>query len=150
MDVFGKDFRDFINCLNAQGVEYMMVGGYSVIVYGYNRTTGDMDIWVNPTKENYQNLVKAFECFGMPVFDMVLSAFLGRKSVDVFTFGTPPVAIDIMTSVKGLEFDDAFRNSVMHEIGNVTVRTIHLKDLVKAKKASNRPKDQDDIEHLTS
>lgn len=93
------DFREFIQALNESDVEYVLVGGYAVVYHGYLRTTGDMDIWVNRTVENYHRLVSAFTCFGMPVFDMTRSNFLDVKKFDVFTFGVPPMAIDIMTQV---------------------------------------------------
>jgi len=54
-NIFNQDFQDFINSLNKFNVDYLLVGGYAVILRGYNRTTGDMDIWVNKTQENYKN-----------------------------------------------------------------------------------------------
>lgn len=69
-NILNEDFKDFIKAFDENDVEYILVGGYAVIMHGYNRTTGDMDIWVNRTKENYQKVVTAFMDFGMPVFDM--------------------------------------------------------------------------------
>ena len=102
-NIFDEDFREFINTLNQQEVDYILVGGFSVILYGYSRTTGDLDIWVKKSKENYKKLYNAFIKFGMPVFDMTEENFLNHPEWDVFTFGRSPVAIDIMTSVKGLD-----------------------------------------------
>lgn len=68
--IFNEDFREFIHCLNNQNVEYILVGGYAVILHGYRRVTGDMDIWVNRTQKNYRKLVTAFNEFRLPVFDM--------------------------------------------------------------------------------
>jgi hypothetical protein len=148
-NIFNKDFRDFIEVLNRNKVEYVLVGGYSVILHGYLRNTGDMDIWVNKTKDNYQKLVFAFRDFGMPVFDMTETAFLDRPDLDVFTFGRPPASIDLMTAVKGLDFDEVIKQAEWREIDGLKVRIISLPHLLKAKKASNRPKDQDDIAHLS-
>jgi len=78
-NIFEDDFRDFLNALNNQGVEYILVGGFSVIIHGYPRTTGDMDLWVRKTENNYIKLVKAFYEFGMPVFDMTQENFLNHK-----------------------------------------------------------------------
>lgn len=69
-NIFNTDFRDFITALNKNAVKYILVGGYSVILHGYPRTTGDMDIWVERSDENYTKILMAFEDFGMPVFDM--------------------------------------------------------------------------------
>src|ERR1700693_3916562 len=95
-NIFNDDFRDFIDCFNKSNVKYILVGGYSVILHGYSRTTGDMDIWVERTRENYENIKIAFSHFGMPVFDMTADAFLNNSDWDVFTFGKPPSSIDIM------------------------------------------------------
>ena len=77
-NIFNEDFRDFISALNNNEVEYILVGGYSVILHGYSRTTGDMDIWVKKTKENYLKLLAAFNQFKMPVFDMTEKKFLNN------------------------------------------------------------------------
>ena len=67
-NIFNEDFRDFLTALNYNGVRYILVGGFSVILHGYSRTTGDMDIWVERTSINYKSLKAAFLEFGMPVF----------------------------------------------------------------------------------
>ncbi len=148
-NIFNPDFQDFIAALNACDVAYILVGGYSVILHGYSRTTGDMDIWVKPSIENYDRLKKAFAHFGMSVFDMTAERFLAAEHYDVFTFGRPPVCIDILTQVKGVEFDAAFARSEWFEISeNLSVRSLRLSDLIEAKKAAARPKDLDDLENL--
>jgi hypothetical protein len=148
-NIFNEDFRDFISALNNSEVHYVLVGGYSVILHGYLRTTGDLDIWVNKEKKNYSRLVKAFKEFKMPVFDMTEENFLKNHELNVFTFGRPPSSIDIMTDVKGLNFDETFKASEIVDVENLKVRVIHLNQLLNAKKASGRHKDLDDIDHLT-
>lgn len=148
-NIFQDDFRDFLTALNNQKVDYILVGGFSVILYGYSRTTGDMDIWVGKTKKNYQKLVNAFDEFGMPVFDMTEENFLNHPEWDVFSYGKAPVAIDIMTSVKGLDFEETFAKTKLFEEDGLLIRTIHKNDLIRAKKASNRPKDLDDLENIS-
>ena len=93
-NIFNPDFRDFIHALNNNNVQYILVGGYAVILHGYSRTTGDMDIWVKQDDENYAKLVKAFHEFKMPLFDMTKENFLNNTNIDVFTFGQAPVCID--------------------------------------------------------
>jgi Nucleotidyltransferase of unknown function (DUF6036) len=149
-NIFNDDFRDFIQALNNNEVDYILIGGYAVIVHGYPRTTGDMDVWVHKTKRNYQKLVRAFLEFGMPVFDMTEKNFLHNPNMDVFTFGVPPVSIDLMTQPKGLNFEDAFAKAILRELEGMQIRVIHINDRLEQKKTSNRPKDQDDIEHLSS
>lgn len=147
-NIFNNDFRDFIEAFNYSDVEYILVGGYSVILYGYARNTGDLDLWVRKTSENYQRIKNAFLLFGMPLFDMSDFNFLENPDFDVFSFGRPPVSIDIMTNVKGLVFEDAFVASKMIKIESISVRLIQYEDLIKAKKASGRSKDLDDLENL--
>ncbi len=108
-----------------------------------------MDIWVDRTAENYIRLKKAFSQFGMPVFDMTEQNFLSHPVWDVFTFGVPPVAIDIMVKVKGLDFDTCFENSIYFEDDDLKIRTIHKENLIEAKKQSGRPKDLDDLANIT-
>jgi len=147
-NIFNDDFRDFLTALNNQKVRYILVGGFSVILHGYSRTTGDMDIWVERTYENYLRLKKAFSEFGMPVFDMTEENFLSHPAWDVFTFGRPPVAIDIMISVKGLTFDECYNKSVIFEDDDLYIRTIHKDNLIEAKKSAGRSKDLDDLENI--
>jgi hypothetical protein len=59
-NIFKEDFREFIDALNINGVRYILVGGYSVILHGHSRTTGDMDIWVDRTLENYKKIISFF------------------------------------------------------------------------------------------
>ncbi len=115
-NLFNPDFVDFIKSLNDKKVEYILVGGYAVNLHGHFRGTGDMDIWVNPTQNNYQNLVNAFYSFGLSIFDMTLEKFLDTTSNDVVTFGRKPVSIDIMTKAKGLTFLKTFEQAVLFEI----------------------------------
>ena len=150
-NIFNPDFVDFIRCLNKWQVQYVLVGGYAVILHGYPRTTGDMDIWVNPAKENYQKILKTFSDFGLSVFDMTEENFLNTKKYDVFKFGISPVRIDLMTEVKSLDFNDTFSKAVWMEIDeDVKAKTIHINQLIQTKKASNRPKDIDDLNNLKS
>jgi hypothetical protein len=147
-NTLNADFTEFIEALNKAEVSYMLVGGYAVIFHGYNRTTGDLDIWVKADSENYKRLQKAFSFFGMSLFDMTEERFLKTGNYDVFTFGRPPICIEILTAVKGLEFETAYTNSKVQQFDGVPVRMIDIRDLIITKKSVNRSKDKDDLEHL--
>jgi hypothetical protein len=147
-NILNSDFRDFLVALKNNNVEYILVGGYAVILHGYSRTTGDLDIWVNKTKENYNRLVSAFKEFKMPLMGMTEEKFLNQPDVDVFTYGRAPVSIDIMTSVKGLNFQESYQHSVEIEIEKIKIRLIDYRDLIAAKKSSGRFKDLDDLDNL--
>ncbi|UTA68006.1 MULTISPECIES: DUF6036 family nucleotidyltransferase [Emticicia] len=147
-NIFNEDFRDFIQALNNHSVDYLLVGGYSVILHGYARTTGDLDLWVNRTADNYMKLVAAFDEFGLPVFDMTFNNFLDITKYDVFTFGRPPSSIEILTNLKGLTFDEAFANHILFKEENLQINLINYSDLIEAKKSAGRPRDLNDIEQL--
>ena len=104
-NIFNEDFSDFINCCNKNNVQYILVGGMAVILNGYTRTTGDMDVWVKRSSENYKQILAAFHEFRMPLFDMTEERFLSDQ-FDVWSFGRDPVRIDLMTTVTGLDFDE--------------------------------------------
>lgn len=146
--LFNNDFRDFLTALWRCQVRYILVGGYSVILHGYSRTTGDMDIWVEKTLENYNRLTNAFALFGMPIFDMTAENFLNNPAFDVFTFGRQPAAIDVITAIKGLVFEEAFDQATDINVDGVQLRLIHYNHLLLAKQAAGRPRDQDDLDNL--
>lgn len=149
MNIFNDDFKDFIIYLNQYEVEYIVVGGYAVIIRGYSRSTGDIDIWVNKTEENFINLQKVIKAFGLPEIAIKKEEFFS-DIFDVFTFGKPPYAIEIMTAVKGLDFISSYNNSTIEQINETPIRIIHLQNLLEAKKAAGRNKDLNDIENLPS
>src|SRR5690606_19234504 len=129
-NIFNDDFRDFIAALNKNEVKYILVGGFAVILHGYSITTGDMDSWVERTLQNYIRLKQAFVDFGMPVFDMTSDNFLSHPIWDVFTFGVPPVAIDIMVKVKGMDFEENYNRSVLFKDEDLEIRALHKSQLI--------------------
>jgi hypothetical protein len=148
MAVLSEDFLDFIKALNKFEVRYILVGGYAVVLRGYSRSTGDMDVWVEPTTDNFIKLQKAFSHFGMPTTAITQEDFLGNE-MDVFSFGVEPQAIDVMTAVKGLDFSDTYTYATIHVHEDVPIKLVHKNQLIEAKKASGRFKDLNDIEHLS-
>lgn len=144
-DLFNPDFVDFLEACSKNEVEYLLVGGYAVILHGYIRSTADMDIWVNKTKGNYKKLAKAFNEFGAPIFSE--EDFLGNK-YDVWGIGIEPTKIEIMGEVKGIKFEECLSECKKLEIKNFEVPYIHLKHLLMAKEAAGRFKDKADIEQL--
>jgi hypothetical protein len=131
-DIFNSDFEVFFKCLNDRDVDYILVGGYSVVLHGYPRTTGALDVWVNPVEENYAKLMKAFIDFGLP--SIPKKSFFDLDNFDVFGFGRPPVSIEILTQVKGLDFQDAKSEIVVFEENDLKVKTISYRHLLEAKK----------------
>ena len=147
-NIFNDDFQDFLQALNKAEVKYVLVGGYSVIYHGFPRTTGDLDIFVEVSENNYGLLEKAFGVFGMPMFDLTKKNFLHNPEMDVFSFGRSPVSIEILKKISGLAFDDVFRNAVLVEFEGIQMRIINLAHLKENKKQSGRSKDLNDLENL--
>jgi hypothetical protein len=147
-NIFNEDFQEFILAFNKFKVKYVLVGGYSVIYYGFPRTTGDLDVFVEVSKENYQKIASAFNVFGMPVFDMTETNFLFNREINVFSFGRSPVSIEILKEISGLSFQEVYAKAIDSEIENIPMKIIHLNHLKENKKASGRPKDLNDLENL--
>ena len=147
-NIFNEDFQDFLKALNSNRVKYVLVGGYSVIYHGFPRTTGDLDIFVEVSPENYELIQKAFVEFGMAIFDMTENNFLFNEKLNVFSFGRPPVSIEILKEISGLTFKEVYKNAIETIVEEIPLKIIRLPDLIKNKKASGRPKDLNDIENL--
>jgi hypothetical protein len=107
-----------------------------------------MDIWVNKTKRNYKKLVEAFNDFGLSVFDMTENNFLRRPELNVFSFGRPPVLIEILTEASGLKFQASYKKARLMQVEGIKIRVIAIEDLKRNKSATGRPKDIDDIQNL--
>lgn len=148
-NIFNPDFQDFLIALNKAEVKYVLVGGYSVIYHGYPRTTGDLDIFVEVSKGNYDKLVVAFKDFQMPLFDMTEDSFLHKIDINVYTFGRPPVCIEILKEISGFKFHEIYQNALETVFEEIQMKVIHLKDLRKNKKISGRAKDVNDLENLS-
>ena len=103
-NLFNKDFFDFLILLNKYNVDYLLVGGYAVILHGYGRSTGDMDLWVNQNEENYNRLKEVYIQFGAPIFSF--EEFFSDQ-FDVWSMGVEPRKIEILTKVSGLNFTES-------------------------------------------
>ncbi len=141
-----NDFKEFLRLLNSEGVEYLLVGGYAVGHYGYPRATGDMDVWIAATPANAAALVRALRKFGFSSDSLSAATFMASNKV--LRIGVPPLQIDIITSVEGIDFVRSFKNRTVTLLDAVEVSVISLADLKTNKQAVGRPKDLDDLGHL--
>jgi hypothetical protein len=148
-NIFNPDFQEFLLALNKNEVKYVLVGGYSVIYHGFPRTTGDLDIFVEVSAINYAKLVQAFEQFQMPLFDMSEDSFLHQPQINVYTFGRPPVCIEILKEISGFTFDEIYNNALNTVFEEIPMKVIHINDLRRNKKISGRAKDLNDLENLS-
>ncbi len=142
-----EDFEDFIQLLNKYKVEYMVVGGYALAFHGKPRHTGDLDIWINVSEQNAQLLLKVVDEFGLKSLNFQKEDFLTEGLIS--QIGYPPLRIDLLNTIDGVEFIEALSNMQKIELeNNFTVNYIGLDDLVKNKKASGRKQDLTDVKTL--
>ncbi|GAB1462270.1 hypothetical protein [Pedobacter sp.] len=142
-----EDFEDFIKLLNLHQVEYMVVGGYALAFHGKPRHTGALDIWINITEKNAARMLKVVDDFGLQS--------LGFKKKDFLTdglisqIGYPPLRIDILTLIEGVEFNEAFLDVQKIELEkDLVINYIGLDDFIKNKQASGRIQDRTDVKTL--
>lgn len=141
-----QDFKEFLKLLNLKKVKYLVVGGYAVGYYGYPRATGDIDIWISPELENAERLVEAFREFGFNVPELSTELFL--KENQIIRIGVPPLRLEILTTLSGLNFNDCYPTRTIAALDEVEVSFISLEQLKVNKRAANRFKDLDDLEKL--
>lgn len=144
--MFSQDFREFIELLIKNKVEYLIVGGYAVGIHGHPRYTGDLDIWLNPTSKNAEKILKSVNEFGFSSFKLSTEDFI--KAGNVIQLGYPPLRIDLLTEIDGVTFDECFKNRKEVLIEALNVNFIGYSELLKNKKQSGRPRDIDDIDNL--
>ncbi len=140
------EFREFLNLLNEKQVEYLVVGGYVVNLYGYNRATGDIDIWIAVSSGNSAKVVETFRDFGFASLELKSDSF-NRENL-ILHIGTKPLKIEIMTSIDGVTFDECFQERVEYTVDDVKIPVLSLDRLIQNKKATGRLKDLADAEEL--
>lgn len=140
------DFKEFLRLLRDNDVEYLLIGGYAVAYHGHIRATGDMDIWFRATQENATRMVNVLDAFGFGVAGLTAARLLEPKRI--VRMGNPPLRLELMTSIDGVDFDECFEGGQEVLFEDQPVRVIALADLRKNKAASGRHKDLDDLENL--
>jgi hypothetical protein len=141
-----KDFKEFVESLNANEVRYLVTGGYAVALHGHPRYTKDLDIWVDLTPENAERIVAALKDFGFGSLELAAADFV--EPDQIVQLGYPPNRIDLITSLPGVDFDSCFERRVSVDVGGVTAAFIDRDDLIRNKLASARPQDLADVQNL--
>jgi predicted nucleotidyltransferase len=140
------DYIDMLKCLNKAGVDYILVGGWAVNMYGYIRATVDLDVWILADADNAKKVYSAVAEFGAPVSEMKPEEFAEYGMI--FQIGVAPCRVDIISKISGVSYADAVSRAVPKTIDGIPVRIISLEDLIANKKASGRAKDLADVEVL--
>ena len=140
------DFRDMLLMLSEEGADFMLVGAYALAAHGLPRSTGDMDLWVRCSEENAEKVLRALRRFGAPLLDLTLEDL---KTPDVvFQIGVAPRRIDLLTSIAGVGFDEAWPERKVIEVDGLKIPVIGRSHLIQNKKAAGRPKDLADVDWL--
>ncbi|MBM4062244.1 MAG: hypothetical protein FJ265_14275 [Planctomycetes bacterium] len=143
-----RDFRDLFAAFTVHDVRFLIVGAYAVTFHTRPRFTKDLDVWVEPTGANAENVVRALAAFGAPLAEhSVAAADLARAGV-VYQMGVPPNRIDVLTAVDGLDFASCWTRRVVAKYGDVLVAYLARQDLIVNKRAVGRPQDLEDVRAL--
>ena len=142
-----KDFNEFVELFVANGVRFLIVGGYALAAHGYPRATDDFDAWVWANSENAEKIIECLAEFGFGSLNLTTDDFTTLDRV--VQLGYPPYRIDIITSISGVEFENAWANRWVIDVDGMQVPFIGRDDLLTNKRATGRPKDLLDVEYLT-
>jgi len=142
-----QDFEDFVKLLNQHQVEYMIIGGYALAFHGKPRHTGDLDIWINISEMNAEKMLTVLKDFGLASMGFEREDFLRPGYIS--QIGYPPLRIDILNGIDGIEFSEAIQKMQKMQIeDDFTINYIGLEDFVKNKLASGRSQDLADVREI--
>jgi hypothetical protein len=139
-----KDFKEFLRLLNSNSVRYLLIGGYAINFYGYSRNTQDLDVWVAIAPENAAKIAVSLHAFGF--LDATGDLFLEKSRV--VRMGVPPMRIELLTTISGVEFEGCYARRHIERIDEIEVPIISPEDLRTNKLAAGRLKDLVDAERL--
>lgn len=143
-----RDQRDLLCAFNAEGVEYLVVGGHAVNVHGVPRLTKDLDVLIRSSMLNSERVFRALTNFGAPLQGFAPSDFFGHPD-DILQIGVEPNRVDVLQSIPGVDFEDAWNGRVVLEVEDgIHVPFLSLDHLLANKRESGRPQDLADVDHL--
>ncbi len=142
-----SDFTDLLNVFRKFKVKYLVIGGYAFIQYAEPRYTKDLDLWISTDRENAVSVFSALKSFGAPLTDLTEADF--SEEGYFYQMGMPPMRVDILMGVPGLDFENAWKNRIEIDFDGLTVPFISKQDLILTKIASGRPQDLFDADLLS-
>ena len=144
-----RDQRDLLCAFNAEGVEYMVVGGHAVNAYGVPRLTKDLDVFIRSNPSNSERVFRALARFGAPLEGISPGDFCGNPD-EIFQIGVEPNRVDLLQGISGVDFESAWERRVLLEVEeSVHVPFLSIEDLLANKRTSARLQDLADVQHLT-
>jgi predicted nucleotidyltransferase len=144
--MLNEDYKEMLQTLADEGVRYLLIGAYALAAHGYPRATMDIDIWVMPSPDNADAVLRALQRFGAPLHNLTKRDLIEEGTV--FQIGVAPRRIDILTAASGLQFDAVFARAESIEIEGLEIFLPSIEDLIINKRASGRTKDLADVEAL--
>lgn len=141
-----QDFRDLFAAFNAAGVEFLIVGAHALAAHGHVRASKDLDVWIRPSRDNADRVLRALSAFGAPRFGLSVDDLSSEQTV--FQIGVQPVRIDILCGVDGVTFDEAWPERLRSHFEDQPVGILSRRLLMKNKRAAARPQDLADIAAL--
>jgi len=137
--MLNEDYKEMLQGLLDQKVEFIVVGAYALAAHGFPRATGDIDIWVKPDKNNSKKVYKALARFGAPINEIREDEF--SQPGLIFQIGVVPRRIDIITKIDAVEFKEADLDKIFVDIDDLKVPVLSVDKLIKNKMATGREKD---------
>ena len=144
--MLNKDYKEMLQLLLEEQVDFILVGAYALGAHGYPRATGDIDIWVKSDEVNSKKIYKVLERFGAPLDQLNENDFACEGII--FQIGVAPRRIDIITQIDGVTFDEADEDKIIVEAEELKVPVISLDKLIKNKMSTGREKDKLDAKLL--
>jgi len=144
--MLNKDYKEMLQSLLDNEVEFLIVGAYAMAIYGYPRATGDLDLWILTSNENADRTYRALVQFGAPL-DKIDTKSFSEEGI-VFQIGVAPCRIDILTHIDGVDFEQAYHRRKVINIEGTKVPIIAKEDLIRNKEATGREKDKLDSQLL--
>lgn len=141
-----SDYRDLLAAFNDHEVEFIVVGAHALAAHGHVRATKDLDVWVNPTSQNAERVLSALDAFGAPLFGLTAED-LTTPGV-IFQLGVEPVRIDVLTSIAGVSFEEAWAGRFPTKFDDQAVAVLSREKLITNKRAVGRVQDLADVAWL--
>ncbi len=143
-----QDYRDLLIAFADHGVEFLLVGGWALALHGHGRGTDDMDVLVRATPANAARVYRALAAFGTPIEAHGVTEGLFAHEEYGYRFGIKPNLIEVLTTIDGVDFDEAWANHRELSLEGRTIPFMGRAALIKNKRAAGRPKDLADVAWL--
>jgi hypothetical protein len=132
--MLNEDYKEMLQCLADERAKFLIVGAYALAAHGYPRATMDIDIWVMPSRDNAEAVLRALRRFGAPLRGLTIEDL--QEDDTIFRIGVAPRRIDIITGASGLQFNEAFARATRINIEGLQVSILSVDDLIRNKRAS--------------